>query len=94
MPEEGTCQQLPLKPGDYPYARRINEGLNVALEAAADEVGATFIDMFPVTEGHDICGKEPWIAGAEVMTGRRATPWHPYPEESEAVARLVLEELD
>ncbi|KAA1427461.1 SGNH/GDSL hydrolase family protein [Nocardioides antri] len=93
VPAEGTCDQLPLKPGDYPYARRINVGLNEALEAAAEQVGVTFIDMFPVSEGHDICGEVPWIAGDKPKR-RDATRWHPFPEESQAVAELVLAELE
>lgn len=93
VPPEGTCDLLPLKPGDYPYARRINEGINEALEAAAAEVSVTFVDMFPVSERHDICGEEPWIAG-DRPARLDATRWHPYPEESQAVAELVLAELE
>ncbi len=93
IPEEGTCGLLPLPEGDHAYARRIIDGLNNALESAAAEVGATFIDMYGVSAGHDICGDDPWIAGASIAA-KGATPWHPYAAEARAVAELVLAELD
>lgn len=93
VPREGTCAELPLLAGDYPWARRLNEGLNEGLADAAEEVGAFFIDVFDVSEGHDICGATPWIAGAQPVRND-ATPWHPYPEESRAVADLVVAALD
>ncbi|MDZ5620034.1 SGNH/GDSL hydrolase family protein [Nocardioides sp. HM23] len=93
IPEEGTCELLPLPADDYAYARRIIDGLNTALESAADEAGVTFIDMYAVSEGHDICGAEPWVAGAAIAPPG-ATAWHPYAAESQAVAELVLDELE
>jgi hypothetical protein len=92
VPREGTCDLLPLAPGDYEWARRITEGLSRALEAAAAERDLTFIDVAAATEGHDICADEPWIAGVRAPRGR-ATPWHPYPEEAMVVAELILAEL-
>ena len=93
VPQEGTCELLPLPAGDYAYGRRIMEGLNSALESAADAVDATYIDMYAASEGHDICADEPWIAGAAAKP-EGATAWHPYVEEGEAVAELVLAELE
>lgn len=93
IPTGTTCELLPLPEGDYEYARRIAEGFNAALEAAADHVGVEFVDIFAATEGHDICADEPWIAGAELLEDT-ATPWHPYPEESQAVAEEILDELE
>lgn len=91
-PAEGTCDELPLPAGDYAYARRIIDGLNDALETVADDHDLTFIDMEGPSEGHDICGDEPWMAGPTLPV-EGATPWHPYAAEGEAVADLVLEEL-
>lgn len=93
VPEEGRCALLPLPAADYDFARRIMTGFNTALRGAADRAGVEYVDMEPVSEGHDICGDEPWIAGIQV-TGGNATPWHPYPQESQAVAGLVLKELE
>jgi hypothetical protein len=92
-PEEGTCDLLPVPDDDYDYVRRIIEGLNTALEGAAEAAGVTYIDMYAVSEGHDICGEQPWVAGAPIRPNG-ATAWHPYAAESQAAAELVLEALE
>lgn len=93
IPAAGTCEDVPLPAGDYPWARGIVDGLNEALEGAATAAGVTYIDLYPASEGHDICAEEPWIAGADpAPTG--ATPWHTYAAEGQAVAELVLAELE
>ncbi len=92
-PAEGTCALLPLPVGDYDYARRVIDGLNDALEAVADDHDLTYIDMEGPSEGHDTCGEEPWMAGPVPVPGA-AAPWHPYAAEGQAVAELVLEELN
>ena len=93
VPDDGTCAELPVPAGDYDYVRRIIEGLNTALSAAADDTGATFIDMYAASEGHDICADDPWIAGAGASP-RGAAAWHPYAAESEEAADLVLAALE
>jgi hypothetical protein len=99
-PDEGSCALLPVPAGDYAYVTRIITGLNHALEDAAKTVGATYIDMYAASEGHDICSVEPWVAGLpRDDNGARtppegATAWHPYAAEGQAVAQLVLAELE
>ena len=94
FPEDEVCDLLPITPGDLAWARMINRGLNEALAGAAKAENVEYIDAFTATTGHDICAAEPWIAGAKVIDGRKSTPWHPYEEEQEAVAKLILEALD
>ena len=92
-PDEGTCELLPVPADDYDYVRRIIEGLNTALESVAEEHDLTYIDMYDVSEGHDICADQPWVAGAPIRpTG--ATAWHPYAAESQAAAELILKALE
>jgi len=93
VPDEGTCALLALPAGDYDYVRDLIEGLNVALQTAAESVDAPYIDMYAASEGHDICAEEPWIAGAPIAPAG-ATAWHPYAAEGQAVAELVLAELE
>lgn len=93
VPDEGTCEELAVPEGDYDYVRRIIEGLNGALQVAADSADATYIDMYAASEGHDICADEPWVAGAPIAP-EGATAWHPYAAEGQAVAELVLAELE
>ena len=90
MPPSGTCDQLPLAPGDYPFARRIIDGINEGVATAADRAGVDFIDTATGSEGHDICSKDPWIAGVDAKGGD-AAPLHPYPDEQDFVSKLVLD---
>ena len=89
IPAHGTCDLLPLAPGDYPFARSIITGLNQTLAAVARTSDAHYVDVFSATAGHDICSDEPWIAGTKVKG--KGAPWHPYAPEQETVAELVVQ---
>lgn len=94
FPADEPCANLPLAPGDLPLVRHVVEGINAAESAVADELGLTFVDMTEISEGHDICGAEPWIAGATNDPDRGSSPWHPYREEQQAVADLLRAAID
>lgn len=92
VPEEGTCpERLPLAEDDYAYVRTVNLALNDALESAARETGATFVDVGAASRGHDICADEPWVNGDD--DDERALAFHPFAAEQRAVAGLVLQAL-
>jgi hypothetical protein len=92
LPDHGTCRSLlPLATGDYAYARRINEGLAIAVQRGARKADA-YVDTFGPSAGHDICADDPWINGQATDPGR-ALAFHPFAAEQEAVARLVLDAL-
>lgn len=83
--EPGTaCEELPLADGDYALAAAVSTGLNTALQRAARETEAEYVDVLPATEGHGICAAEPWISGVSGVA-----PFHPLAEGQEAVARSV-----
>ena len=92
VPESGTCDDLPLAEGDYAFARQVNEDLNDAVEEAAGDTDAEYVDVWDPSAGHDICGDEPWING-RVTSADRALAYHPLAVEQQAVARLVLDSL-
>ncbi|UDY23374.1 SGNH/GDSL hydrolase family protein [Nocardioides sp. Kera G14] len=91
-PEQGGCSELPIATGDLGWAYDLNVGINAAVQKAADATKVDFVDVLSGTKGHDICGDDPWIAGATVAPGRKGFAYHPYTEEQEYVAKL-LEEL-
>jgi hypothetical protein len=93
LPPDGSCDLFPLPPGDEAWAHSILDGLNEALQTAADAVGVTYIDMTGPSEGHDTCSDEPWMAGMKSVPGA-AVAFHPFTAEGQAVARLVLAELE
>jgi len=88
IPAHGTCAELPLAPGDARFARRIFTGVNRALDGAATETGARYLDVARATSGHGICSGSPWVAGI-TSDPRKGVPWHPYAPEQRAVARLI-----
>lgn len=93
IPSEGTCRpRLPLADGDYAYTLDLNLRLAEAVREGGTAAGAEYVDMVAASQGHDICAEDPWVAG---IRGRadRAAGLHPYPEEQEAVAELVLDRL-
>lgn len=88
---ENTCPELPLARGDYAYAERVNRALADALRTAARATGATYVDVWAASQGHDICSDDPWINGA--VRGQPAAEYHPFAQEQEAVADLVVQAI-
>ncbi|MDN5744075.1 MAG: SGNH/GDSL hydrolase family protein [Nocardioidaceae bacterium] len=89
FPDSGTCAEIPLAPGDYPFGRSVMNGFIQAQQQAAKAAGVEFLDLRGPSKGHDICAEDPWLAGIIPAKGRPAAPFHPYAEEQEAVASLL-----
>lgn len=94
VPAEGTCPELPLAAGDYPFVRASFENLDTELRQAADAADATYVDVMAASAGHDICaGPDAWVNGA-VAHDEVAAAYHPFASEQRAVADLVLATLE
>jgi lysophospholipase L1-like esterase len=94
VPARSTCPILPLATGDYPYVRRVLAGLNDAMRVAARTAHADFVDLAEASKGHDICaGEDAWVNGKDTNL-TRALAFHPFAEEQQAVADLILAKLD
>ena len=87
-----TCEQLPLAPGDYPYVERVNRALDQNLRYAADQTRSTYVDVWTASRGHDICSDQAWVNGSQTDR-QRATAFHPFAAEHQAVASLVVKAL-
>jgi lysophospholipase L1-like esterase len=93
IPAQGRCRILPLAKGDYPYVRDIVIRLDDAMQAAAREAEVDYVDLVKASMGHEICaGADAWVNGAETDL-TRALAFHPFAEEQQAVADLVLKKL-
>ncbi len=86
---DDACSELPLAKGDYAYAEKVNFALTEMLHRAAKATGATYVDVWKASKGHDICSKDPWINGS-VNDEKRAARYHPFANEQAAVADLVV----
>lgn len=94
VPAKGTCRILPIAKGDYPYVRGLVVKLNDALRAAAKKAKAGFVDMVKASKGHDICaGQDAWVNGVNTDL-MRALAFHPFAEEQQAAADLIMKKLD
>ncbi len=93
VPAEGTCPELPLAVGDYPFVRAQWEALDAAMREAAAAAGAAFVEVLVPSSGHDICaGEDAWVNGFDVRPGVAAS-YHPLAEGQAAVAGLVEKAL-
>ncbi|MDZ5620017.1 SGNH/GDSL hydrolase family protein [Nocardioides sp. HM23] len=92
VPEDGTCSELPLADGDYPFALQVNRGLNAALKTAARSADVRYVDLYEATRGHDICGEDPWVAGRTTIGGK-GVAWHPFASEQKATAAAIVAAL-
>lgn len=89
VPAEGSCPELPLAKGDYPFVRAQWEALDAAMRKAAVAAKATYVSVLDPSEGHDICaGDDAWVNGVTDRPGV-ASAYHPLQQEQTEVARLV-----
>ena len=90
LPEDKTCRTVPLQPAELAVATRIATRLNESLRAGAEAAGATYVDVDPASEGHDVCaGKAAWINGPHMRMGI-AAPFHPMLAGMRGVAAEVF----
>ncbi|HEX3540455.1 MAG TPA: SGNH/GDSL hydrolase family protein [Acidimicrobiales bacterium] len=90
LPQQGNCYpQLPLTTGDVAYLNGVEMTLNAMLQQQAAAHGATFVDTFAASIGHDACKAEGvrWIE--PVVPGTDAFPVHPNAKGEAADARAV-----
>jgi len=92
VPDRGTCAALPLATGDYAEGRRISLALDRALRTAAKRTGTTFVDMYAVSAGHDICSAHPWVNGA-TTDRQKALSYHPFASGMRADAAAIRKAL-
>jgi lysophospholipase L1-like esterase len=95
LPEDGSnCWPLvPISAGDTPYLRDIEKLLNSVMAQQAAANGATFVDTYTSSIGHDMC-KPPgvkWMEG--LLPTSPAFPVHPNELGAQNQARDVLAAL-
>jgi lysophospholipase L1-like esterase len=83
-----VCAKLPLAKGDYAYAEQVNRALTDAVRQAAAATGTTYVDVWTLSKGHDICSADPWINGSADLQNK-APRYHPFLAEHQAVAKLI-----
>jgi lysophospholipase L1-like esterase len=92
VPRHHGCPELPFSPPDLRYADRVSRALDRALARAADRSGATYVDMYAASRGHDVCSADPWTNGSRTTQGV-ALAYHPLAAGMVAVTDRIEEAL-
>jgi hypothetical protein len=93
VPDKGDCpDRLPVPEAQVERMRAALPVANRLWGEAARKAGATYIDVYTASAGHDICADDPWVAGYTGIPGR-GPQMHPYASYHEAVAKLIVSAL-
>ena len=94
FPQGGGCwPKVPITNGDIAYLRGIGTQLNAMLAGTAAAAGATFVDTYTPTIGHDICqsGAVKYVEG--LVPTSLTFSFHPNARGQAAMAAQVLAAL-
>jgi lysophospholipase L1-like esterase len=91
FPQSGGCwPAVPVANGDVAYLRGLEVKANAMLAAAARAAGATFVNTYAPTIGHDFCQPESVRDVEGLVPGSLTLPFHPNARGQQAMANAVL----
>jgi lysophospholipase L1-like esterase len=91
FPQSGGCwPAVPITNGDIAYLRAFEVRLNAMLAVAARAAGATFVNTYTPTVGHDFCQPERVRYVEGLVPGSLTLPFHPNTSGQAAIAAAVL----
>ena len=91
FPQSGGCwPAVPVTGGDVAYLRGIEVKLNAMLAVDAVSAGATFVNTYAPTVGHDFCTAESIRDVEGLLPGSLELPFHPNARGQAAIAAAVL----
>jgi len=94
FPQSGGCwPAVPVTDGDVAYLRGIEVKINAMLATVAKAAGATFVNTYTPTIGHDFCQPESVRDVEGVLPGSLALPFHPNTRGQAAMAAAVLKAI-
>jgi lysophospholipase L1-like esterase len=89
----GCWPVVPVAYADVPYLRGIEKSLNAMLASQAAGNGATYVDTYTPSIGHDACKSTStrWVEG--LFPGNPAAPFHPNAAGERAMSAAVMARL-
>ena len=86
----GCWPAVPIAHGDVPYLRGIEIKLNKMLAAQAASNGATYVDTYTASVGHDVCQSPgaKWVEG--LVPTSPGAPFHPNARGEKGMAKQVI----
>ncbi len=91
LPVSGTCAQIGIDEAQAALMRSVAQRLMEVTQSAANEAGATLVDIAEPSGHHDACSDQPWVNGSAPMAG---APFHPTRAGALAVANQIKLLLD
>jgi lysophospholipase L1-like esterase len=90
----GCWPTVPIAFGDVPYLRGVHKALNAMLASVASANGASYVDAYTPSIGHDACKSRSvrWTEG--LIPGNAAAPFHPNAAGERGTATAVLAHLN
>jgi hypothetical protein len=84
---------VPIAYGDVPYLRATEKSLNAMLSRVAAANGATFVDTYAPSIGHDACKASSvrWVEG--LVPAASAAPFHPNAAGEQGMSVAVIARL-
>jgi hypothetical protein len=93
VPDAGSCpERLPVPEAQIVRMRDAMRFTNQAWREAAEKAGAIYVDMYSLSEGHDICSDDPWVSDYQGVAGKSFL-LHPFASYHEAVAEQIIDKL-
>ncbi len=86
----GCWPAVPIASGDIAYLRGLEQDLNQMLASAAVKAGATYVNTYTPTIGHDFCQPEDVRYVEGLIPGSVAEPFHPNARGYSAITNAVL----
>ncbi len=92
---EGCKTSLRMPVGDIPYLRDTMRSLNTMLSHEAKAAGATYVDTYTRTVGHDACQPrdDRWVEGMVPVNPLQAMAFHPNAKGEAGMAEAVQDTL-
>lgn len=95
FPRSGGCwPAVPITAGDVAYLRGIEVKANAMLAAGAKAAGATYVDTYTPTIGHDFCASGSVRDVEGLLPGSLTLPFHPNVRGQQAMATAVLNAIN
>ena len=91
LPKSGTCAKLGIDEQQASLMRSVGLRLAEVTRAAAQEAGASFVDLADASMGHDACAAEPWVNGSAPANG---AAFHPTLAGAKGVAEQIMTTLN
>jgi hypothetical protein len=93
VPNGNSCSKLPpITTAQLDAANLTLDKVNSTIRSAAQQTGATYVDIAGLSANHSVCSDEPWVSGSTTKKGK-SRAYHPLAAEQKAVAAAIAAQV-